>query len=832
MMPAESPMNTTSSTPQTDTVDNHPTSTSQLAVAGFTPVVFAVEDMLEAVGLDVVADQIGVWPTVFLALFLTVILAVFLIGGKAWITRAREVSEAQIAGQLREEIEDETDDREVIEKVNEQDNDVLTEATQRLERRGEDITGEALTEVLGEIEQEEADEDDTPTGLLNEAEDRAPVARMSVAPDDVKEDEDFVTVYPSTGERFYARTLIISSYPDRVGYGWLDKLFSSGLEAKGADVRVTYHIWPRDPETMLAQLNKRATRLTSTIRRKQKEGKINTMEEEQQRQKVNNLRDRLSKGSTKIFDFAVYVQVIAEDKESLDDGTEEVKQMFAQSNARVSPLIDRQLDAFRTGAPLGQDRIRKTQIMDLQSLGTTFPFIEPTRVQPTGVLLGFHHTTNSPVIVDRFELSGHNALVSGKIGSGKSYLSKLMMWRRLMMDPETELMIIDPVGGFGDMVDAVGGQVITVDKDTVINPLEIKEASTTVGEMEEDPYDMKIRSVMGMFKTHFSGDRSLDKGEEGVLRRAIRYSYLQKGITKDPRTHSRESPIIQDVIEILKEMANGKQPEEFLDVDEDMLKYVGVLNEDFEDTQAVRRNQEREAGYAHQVLLGLEEFAPGGQRDNLNGHTNINMDARVVQFNLENVVDANNAGLVMHIMLDYLFQRTKSSTGRSLITIDEAHYMLGTEGATEVLNTFVRHSRHYTSGVTLISQTVDEFMEGQAKEIYDQCDIRVLMKHDDIGPEAMDALGLEPPERNFVIGAQAGNTADHSECLLITTESGNRRLRVYSNTFEHHVVDAGADNVWTLLYQRGTIDWGTIPEDKKPVVRRELDQKGAAPAAD
>jgi Domain of unknown function DUF87. len=810
----------------TDTTSSDSSNGAQNLAGAFgagSPVVLQVGDLLDSVGLGAVAEQIGVWPTVILAVVLTAVIFVLVFGGKAWINRAREASRAQVAGQLREDIEDESNDAEVIQKVNEEDNDILTEATQRLDRRGEDLDGEALTEVLREIEEEEAEEEDSPTGLLGEEGDRSPVARMSIAPDDVEQNEDYITVRPESGERFYARTVIISSYPDRVGFGWLDKLFSSGLETKGADVRTSYHINPRDPETMMAKLNKRATRLTSTIRRKERDGKINTTEEKQQRQKVQQLRDRLNKGATKIFDFALYVQVVAKDKEPLDDGTEEVKQMFAQSNARVSALVDRQLDAFRSVAPLGQDRIRKTQIMDMQSLGTTFPFIEPTRVQSTGVLFGFHHTTNSPVIVDRFELSGHNALVSGKIGSGKSYLSKLMMWRRLMMDPETELMIIDPVGGFGDMVDALGGQVITVDKDTIINPLEIQEAQETVGEMEDDPYDMKIRSVMGMFQTHFSGSNSLDKGEEGVLRRAIKFAYLEKGITKNPRTHSRESPIIQDVIDILKEIANGKQPKEFLNVDEDMMKYVGVMNQPVESSEAMRKNQEREAGFAHQVLLGLEEFTEGGQRDRLNGHTNINLNARVVQFNLENVVDANNAGLIMHIMLDYLFQRTKSSQGRSLITVDEAHYMLGAEGATDVLNTFVRHSRHYQSGVTLISQTVDEFMEGKAKEIYDQCDIRVLMKHEDIGPEAMDALGLEPPERDFVLGAQAGNTSDHSECLLTTTGFGKRRLRVYANTFEHHVVDAGADNIWTLLYKQGSVNWESIPDGKKAVVSRELE---------
>lgn len=790
-----------------------------------------VETVIRQVGLDVVADQIGVWPTAVLAGVVAVVIAVLIIGGKAWLNRAREETRSQIAGRLRQEIEEETNDSEVIKKVNQESDDVLTEATQRLERRGENITGEALTEVLGEIESEQASGDNAPTGLLNEPGDRAPTAQMSVAPDDIDEYEDYITVNPNTENEFYARTLIISSYPDRVGYGWLDKLFTSGLEASGADVRTTYHIWPRDPETMMSKLNQRATRLTSTIRRKQRDGKINTMQDEQQREKVNRLRDQLSQGSTKIFDFALYVQVIGDSKEAIDNGSEEVKQILAQSNARVSPLIDRQLESFQSGLPIGKDRIRKTQIMDLESLGTTLPFIEPTRVQSSGVLFGFHQTTSSPVIIDRFELSGHNALVSGKIGSGKSYLSKLIMWRRLMMDPETELMIIDPVGGFGDMVDALGGQVITIDKDTIINPLEITEPEATIGDMDEDPYDMKIRSVMGMMKTHFSGDRSLSKGEEGVLRRAVRYAYLEKGITKDPRTHSRESPTMQNVLDILKRISSGETADNFLDLEAELENYVGVVNDSTVRSSSSRQNKEREAGYAHQVLLGLEEFAPGGQRDNLNGETSINMDARVVQFNLENVVDGgDNAGLIMHIMLDYLFQRTKSSAGRSLVTIDEAHYMLGSEGATGVLNTFIRHSRHYSSGVTLISQTVDEFMEGKAKEIYDQCDIRVLMRHEDIGTEAMDALDLGKPERNFVLGAQAGNTADFSEALVMTSNNGNRRIRVFANPMEHHVVDEGANDVWSLLYEQGTVSWDMVPREKKSVVKRECDVKAGLTA--
>lgn len=783
--------------------------------------------IVEQIGLDVIIDQIGLIPTVIGTAILIIVLLLSFFGGRRWIARAREASRPEIASNLRARIEEGNSTEDIRDTVDEKEDDVLSEATTRIEQRGDEITGENIKKELKLIEKE-SEEQDEPTGVLSDKGDKAPVARMNVAPQEIETHSDYIKIHGKNSTEKYSRTMMIAPYPNRVSYGWLDKLFTGGLEIEGADVRTSYHIWPRDTNVMLQQLNKRATRLTSRIRQKKDEGKIDTIDEEQKREKINSLRERLSSGETQVYDFALYIQIVAEDDESLADGTQEVKNMFSQANARVVPIKDRQLEAFRSGAPLGQDKIRQTQIMDMQSLGTTFPFIEPTRVESTGVLFGFHYTTNSPVIVDRFQLSGHNCLISGKIGGGKSYMAKLMMWRRLMMDPEIELMIVDPVGGFGDMVEAIGGQVISIDRDTVINPLEIREGQSGEDNLDEDPYDVKIRSIMGMFKQHFG---QLEKKEEGVLRRAIKYAYLEKGITKNPHTHSREAPIVQDIIEILDKWSDGKPPQEFLDVDTEMMQYVSFVDsEEQGNSKATKRKNEREAQLAHDILLGLEEFKPGGQRSNLNGRTNIDMDARVVQFDLQNVVDANNAGLIMHVMIDYLFQRAKSTSSRSLITIDEAHYMFDNEGATNALNTFIRHSRHYKSGVTLISQTVDEFMDGQVKEIYDQCDIKLLMRHEDISDKAMESLGLAPPERTFVLGAQAGKTASHSECLLLTSNNESRRLRVYSNTLEHHIADPETVNVWTMLYKRGIVDWETIPSKKQSTVRSELSQSPAAVA--
>lgn len=687
----------------------------------------------------------------------------------------------------------------------------IDEAARRLEQNDEPVTGETLRRAVQEVKADA--ESSADSRAFQSATSQGDAQVRSVAPDKIEEHQTYLVRTGENGEERYIRHLIVSSFPSRVSYGWLDQLY-----AGNSNVRVSYHIWPRDPDSMMRQLNVRSTRLRGQIQRKQEKGKINTTEEEQQLEEVERLREQLTRGNTDLFDFAMYLEVIGDTKDDLDDRTAQVRQILAQSNARITPLYDRQLEAQHTVAPLANDTVQNTQVMDTNALGTTFPFIEPSVVQPSGVLFGFHNVTGTPVVVDRFELSGHNMLISGKIGSGKSYLAKLAIWRRLEMDPETDVLIIDPVGGMGDLVDAVGGQQVQIGGTSVINPMEIRQSEVDESGEDLNPYEQKIRSIMGMFNTHFQGRRELTKEEEGILRRAIRLAYLQQGITPDTETHTNQSPTIQNVLDILQQYADGNRPSSFLDVSSEFEPYI----------ESIERAEEGDSGdnlsdHAHSVLLGLEDFQEGGQNSNLNGGTTVELDDRnrVFQFDLSQAVQGSTP-LMMHVVLDWLFQRARTADRNTLVVIDEAHYMLGQEEALDMLELFARHSRHYNSGMTLISQTVDEFMQNeQARAIYDQCDIRALMRHENIGDEALEALDLTERERRFVMQAQAGNSADFSQALLYVTDVGKLRVQVRSSEYEHNVVEEDR-NPWAYLYEEDLIDWERIPETERTAVREQL----------
>jgi hypothetical protein len=485
--------------------------------------------------------------------------------------------------------------------------------------------------------------------------------------------------------------------------------------------------------------------------------------------------------------------VFADSGEELEAATRDVIKMLSERNAEVVPVDMRQVEARRSTAAIAMDSIKNTQLMQEDALATTFGFIEPAINNPEGILFGFDDT-GMPLMVDQFTLSGYCMAVSGKIGSGKTYFTKMKLWRRLQIDPEIESIMFDPLGDdFVDFVEQLGGQVIKFGGEFVVNPLEIKRVAN---DSVEDPYRKKIRSLVGMMRTHFEPVGGISAQQEGLLVRAFHLAYLKHGITPAIETHDRPDPTMQDVLDVLTAIADGRPPTEFIDVGEDL--------DDRSDVEAAvatieDRLRADDRRHAEDLLLGLEDFQENGINANLNGQTNVRLDDRIVCFDMSMFADTQSAPLLMHVMLEWIYQRAQSSARRTEVTFEEVHYLLNREGARDLLNLFIRHSRHFNTGLTLISQTVDEFVtDPTVREIYDQCDIRAIFYLEHVSDEARAYFDLSPREVDYIEQAARGQDSSYSECLLSVTGYGRRRLEVRTGEYEHLVLDDSEDP-WDYL---------------------------------
>ncbi|MFC7216553.1 hypothetical protein ACFQO4_21065, partial [Saliphagus sp. GCM10025334] len=320
------------------------------------------------------------------------------------------------------------------------DDETFDRAAEVLEANGDDLTKENIRKQARYLlEVEDVDDGELRLGVIQDETEQSLADRDVIAPRQLQEVSNlFESGYMVRNDQF-VRTLTIHGYPERVPLGWLEDLYTTNDH-----VRVTQHIRPRDTGSVLRKLQKRLTQLRARLHKKYEKNQTNTHEAEADRDMVKELIWDIILGETKLFDFAIYIEVIADTKQELDDATERVIETVGAANAKAVTLEKRQIESQDALAPLGDDPIKATQLMQETAVGTMFPFIEPAVADPEGVFYGFDGT-NTPVLLDRYRLSSYSKAIAGKMGSGKTFAEKHEMYHRLMMDPEIEMLVLDPL---------------------------------------------------------------------------------------------------------------------------------------------------------------------------------------------------------------------------------------------------------------------------------------------------------------------------------------------------------------------------------------------------
>jgi type IV secretory pathway VirB4 component len=412
------------------------------------------------------------------------------------------------------------------------------------------------------------------------------------------------------------------------------------------------------------------------------------------------------------------------------------------------------------------------------ALGAMFPFVAGTFAEP-GIEYGTYALNESPLILDRFAReTGYCTMVIGKLGAGKSFSTKLHLVRRAMYDPETLIVMLDPLAGFSGLNDLLGGEHITVGGTRAFNPLELTPTPATVlhSVPDLDPWAEQINWVMTFFETFFTqvAANPLDDRTQ-TLRRAVQEAYERKGITRDPATHDRDSPTVVDVISVLEAIV----------ADPGTFGYT---------TDA---EQEHVRRHAESLLIDLRpSFRPDGDLAHLSRPTEFDFDANVIYLDLhqeEGTRGRSQTSLMMQVLFKAVYERAKSTSKRVVFVIDEAHYLMHDSTSLSFLETAVRHSRHYDLSLQFITQTGGEFaLTPEAKTIANLCSMTLIHRVDEEAAKLAEWFGLSEREVSWVQSAKAGNDEDgYSEALLGIDEEGWFPLRIRASRFEADVIDNG-----------------------------------------
>jgi conjugal transfer ATP-binding protein TraC len=572
----------------------------------------------------------------------------------------------------------------------------------------------------------------------------------------------------------YARTYYVYGYPRQVYTGWL-----SSMVNLDEVVDISMYIYPVESQVVLENLRKKVTQLEAGIQIDSEKGRVRDPGKQAAILDAEEMRDKLQVGEERFFRFGLYFTIYGGSLEELEFISHEVESMLGQQLVYSKPASSQQEQGLNSTVPQLVDQLQVRRNMSTGALSTSFPFTSADLSQDNGILYGINMHNSGLVIFDRFSLENGNSVVFAKSGAGKSFTVKLEALRSMMFG--TEIFIIDPENEYQRMCEAVGGAYVrlSLNSSTRINPFDLPK----VVDAEEADNALRtnlitlhglLRLMMGGAQAQMQGGSqyimpALAPSEEADLDAALIGTYAKAGITNDPLTHNGVPPTISDLYDTLLHMG----------------------------------------GTGPQLAQRLRKYTSGTFAGIFSQQSNTDINNPMVVFNLRDLEDELRP-VAMYIVLNYVWNKTKTDQKRRILIVDEAWQLMKYEDSANFLFSLAKRARKYNLGITTITQDVEDFMGSRmGRAIVANASMQFLLKQ---SPSAVDVLTdvfkLTSEEQKrlsqFPVGQGlffAGQSHVHLQVIASSTETG-------LITTDPDQVKAIADSAEAgeLNQQQGTID--------------------------
>ena len=485
----------------------------------------------------------------------------------------------------------------------------------------------------------------------------------------------------------FLRTIFVVSYPRYISVGWSAPILNLNLT-----MDVSMFFYPVSSTIILKQLKKKVGALQAQLSADAEKGSPRDPLRETALRDIEQLRDDLTQGIEHFFQFGFYVTLYSNDKEELEKITEDIHNIFGSKLIHSKHVLYQSEQGFNSTAPLGIDELVISFNMNSSPIAASFPFISSELSSDDGILYGINKHNNSLILFDRFSLQNANMVVFATSGAGKSYAVKLEILRSLMMG--VDVIVIDPEMEYSHLSEAVGGTYINISlaSESKVNPFDLPRP---VGQQisTEDVIRSAVITAKGLLRIMFG---KITSAEDSILDRALLETYAKKDITASSDLATVESPIMQDLLDVLEGMEG-----------------------------------------AENLVVKLQKYTEGTFAGLFNSPTNVNTSNQLVIFSVRDLEDELRP-MAIYTLVNYIWNIVRSERKKRLLMIDEAWWLMMHEDSAKFMYALVKRCRKYYLGVTTITQDVNDFLTspyGQA--IVNNSALQLLLRQ---SPSAVDTI--------------------------------------------------------------------------------------------
>lgn len=547
-----------------------------------------------------------------------------------------------------------------------------------------------------------------------------------------------------------ARTYYIYGFPRQVFTGWL-----SSMVNMDEVIDLSMFIYPVESQVVLENLRKKVSQLEAGLQIDAEKGRVRDPGKQAAISDAEEMRDKLQVGEERFFRFGIYFTIYGSSMDELEFVSHKVESVLGQQLVYSKPATSQQEQGFNSTVPQFSDQLQIKRNFSTGALSTTFPFTSADLTQENGILYGINMHNSGLVIFDRFSLENGNSVVFAKSGAGKSFTVKLEALRSMMYG--TEIFIIDPENEYQRMSEAVGGAYVrlSLNSNVRINPFDLPKV------VDSEEADNALRSNLitlhGLLRLMMGGAQAqmaaasnsggqpmyapaLNPAEEADLDSALIETYAKAGITNDPLTHNSLPPTVNDLYDTLLHMGNT----------------------------------------GPQLAQRLRKYTTGTFAGIFSQQSNIDINNPLVVFNIRDLEDELRP-VAMYIVLNFIWNKTKSDQKKRLLIVDEAWQLMKYEDSANFLFSLAKRARKYNLGITTITQDVEDFMGSRmGRAIVANASLQILLKQSSSAVDVLsDTFKLTSEEKKrlsqFPVGQGlffAGQNHVHIQITASPTEAG------------------------------------------------------------
>ncbi|MDH3394754.1 MAG: ATP-binding protein [Nitrosopumilus sp.] len=275
----------------------------------------------------------------------------------------------------------------------------------------------------------------------------------------------------------YASTYCLESLPARLSYAWITSIFTEVSHIQ---------MWFSPIENNDAEI--RLNRFINFI----EEDAKTSQQSRELHEKAKNTRTLLNRSETKLFEIIVNCTVMTPDKKQLKAEETKFLDKARQQKGSFHLIQSQQAQVFFEG--FGQKLT-----FDLGSCSILYAFASADMLElPNGIPVGRNIITKGPVIFDILKRTNLNVGIIGTSGSGKSFTTKLLIYRLSQKYPDSHIYIIDPTNEYGSIapflgmekIDITGAEELGLDPFQILEP---SDAADILGEITHAPDKTRIQ---------------------------------------------------------------------------------------------------------------------------------------------------------------------------------------------------------------------------------------------------------------------------------------------------------------------------------------------------